>query len=324
MPREHSNVLCLNCHQEKYGGTKLTQHTFHLPDSPGSRCYACHMDESLYRVLMVRRDHSLDNPIPENSIRYGVPNACNSRACHADKSAEWTIRVLDQWYGGENRRKVLYGAEAMWLAKAGDARAIPLLARAMADPKLRLMLRASAAAALGAYFGPRAASAVPALIEGLEAPEPFVRAAAARALAAIGDRRAVAPLARQLESPYRTLRIMAASSVLTLGVVQLGGEQGRRFDAAKQEFVQALRNWPNVPEFRLDLGNYYMLHGAFEAARAEYRVAVQLDPARPLAYYFLGQAEARLGDLREALAAWKRVRELEPGFPKIDELIRAT
>ena len=77
------------------------------------------MGESLERVVMHRRDHSLDNPIPENSIRFGVPNSCNEN-CHADKTPEWSIQVLDQWYGSENREKITYASAAMYEAKAGN------------------------------------------------------------------------------------------------------------------------------------------------------------------------------------------------------------
>jgi predicted CXXCH cytochrome family protein len=324
VPKEQSNALCLNCHQEKYGGAKLTAHTFHLPDSPGSRCYECHMDESLYRVLMLRRDHSLDNPIPENSIRYGVSNACNNRNCHPDRTAEWAIRTLDQWYGPGNRQKLLYASEAMWLAKARDERAIPLLIRALGDTNLRVMLRASAAGALASSFGAKAQGAVPALIQQMSAPEPFIQIAAARALGAIGDRRAIAPLTRALGADLRVMRITAASSLLGLGIVRLQGEDGRRLETAKQDFIQALRNWPNVPEFRIDLGNYHFVHAAYQDALAEYEVAIRLDPTLPEAWYFTGQAQARLGRLDRALEAWKKVREMKPDFPNIDELVRAT
>jgi len=148
--------------------------------------------------------------------------------------------------------------------------------------------------------------------------------AAARALGAIGDRRAIGPLTRALGTNFRVMRITAASSLLTLGVVRLEGEDGRRLEVAKQDFVRALRNWPNVPEFRLNLGNYHMVHSAYQDALTEYEVAIQLDPTLPEAWFFAGQAQARLGRLDRALEAWKKVRELKPDFPKIDELVRIT
>ena len=148
--------------------------------------------------------------------------------------------------------------------------------------------------------------------------------AAARALSAIDDRRAIAPLTSALGTRYRALRITAASSLLNLGIIRLDGEDGRRLEVAKRDFVEALRNWPNVPEFRLNLGNYHLVHSAYQDALTEYAVAIQLDPTLPEAWYFTGQAQARLGHLDRALEAWKKVRELRPDFPNIDQLVRAT
>jgi len=193
----------------------------------------------------------------------------------------------------------------------------------MGDTNLRLMLRASAATALPTYFGAKAATAVPALIDLLGASEPFLQIAAARALGAMNDRRAIGPLTSQLDARYRVVRISAASSLMNLGVLRLEGEAGRQFEVAKQDFVEALRAWPNVPDFRVDLGNYLLLHGDLKSALAEYQVAVQLDPAMVNAWFFAGQAEARLGQIDKAIEAWKKVRELQPNFPKIDDLIRA-
>lgn len=323
VPRDQSNVLCLNCHQDKYGGTKLTEHTFHLPDSPGSRCFECHMGETLERLMMHRRDHSLDNPIPENSIRYGIPNACNNRGCHADRSAEWAIRTLDQWYGSGNRQKVLYAAEAMWLAKAGDPKAIPLLTRAMADTNLRLNMRASAAEVLGIKFGPRAGAAAPALIALLSAGHPLLRIAAARALGVVGDRRVAGPLASLLDDPSRIVRITAAEALMNVGIVKLEGSVGPRLEQAEQDYVRALRSWPNVPAFRVNLGNYEYLHARYQDAVTEYDAALQIDPALPQAYYLLGRTYVQLGQLDKALAAWKKLRALKPDFQNIDMLINA-
>jgi predicted CXXCH cytochrome family protein len=327
VPLEQSNRLCLNCHQEKYGGTKLTQHTFHLPDSPGSRCYACHMGESLERVMMHRRDHSMDNPLPENTIKYGIPNTCNNRGCHADKTPEWAVRTLDQWYGSANRQKVLYATEAMWRARTGDEAVIPDLIRAANDPNLRITMRASAVSALGNYFGPKAESSVPALLGLLsETREVYRRpfqVAVAQALGFIGDRRGVDPLVGLLDSPHRVVRLTAAFSLLNFGVVKLDGEAGARLARAQGEYVQALRNWPDVPEFKLNLGSYWVLMKNYKEAIVEYQGALRLNPELPDAYYYGGRAYAYLGQFKEAVSWWKKARELRPGFRDVDRLIEA-
>ena len=77
------------------------------------------------------------------------------------------------------------------------------------------------------------------------------------------------------------------------------------------------------PQFRVDLGNYHLLHANYQDALSEFRVALQIDPAQVYAWYFMGQAYGRTGDFENALEAWKKVREIKPDFPKIDDLIRA-
>ncbi len=324
VPKERSNVLCLNCHQEKYGGTKLTQHTFHLPDSPGSRCYECHMGETLERLMMHRKDHSLDNPVPENTIRYGIPNACNQSRCHGDRTPEWAAKTLDQWYGGEKRKKLLYAAEAMWLAKAGDARAVPLLVRAVGDSNLRLNMRASAARILARQFGERAQEAVPALVLQLSADQPLLRIASAEALGTLHDRRAAGPLTRLLGDSARVVRVTAAAALINMNILEIEGDEGKALRQAKAEYVQMLRNWPNVPEFRLNLASYYLLHSRPEEALAESKVALQLNPDMPQAYYSLGRCYVAMQRWRDALEAWKKLREIKPDFPNLERLIAVT
>lgn len=321
VPKEQSNLLCLNCHQEKYGGTKLTAHTFHLPDSPGSRCYECHMGEVLERLMMHRKDHSLDNPIPENTMRYGIPNACNKSGCHADRSAEWAVRTLDQWYGNENRRKVLYGAEALWLAKRKDPAAIPLLVRAMTDGNLRLNMRASAIGFLRREFGRTAKEAIPTLQRLLGSSEPLLRLSAAEALAQVADRSVAPNIAPLLDDPERVVRITAASALLNLQVVSFNGPADAAYTRVKQEYLEALRSWPNVPEFRVNLGNYHLLNQEFDTAIAEYQTALQINPDLRDAWYFLGVGYAMTGKQAKALEALRKAKSLGPDAEHIDRMI---
>ena len=320
VPIEESNSLCLTCHQDKYGDTKLTEHTFHLPDSPGSRCFECHMGESLERVLMHRRDHTLDNPIPENTIRFGVPNACNEN-CHADKSPEWAIRVLDQWYGDENRKKLLYASEAMYLAKAGDPKAVPMLVRVMNDTNLRLILRASAISFLGTHLTTHSRSTVPELFKQLQADHPLIQMTAAETLGRIGDRRAISPVSQLLNHRARTVRVAAVAAMMNLGVEHGQGEMGMRFEDAKNEYLVSLRNWPNVPAFRLNIGNIHLMDDKLEEAEFEYKTAIQIDPLMADAWYYLGMTYSRMGKWDEALDSWKELQRLNPDYPGVVALI---
>ena len=83
----NGDTLCTQCHTTpKYVGSGLQAHTFHAPDSEGSRCISCHMSDVNWRLLNRRRDHTFQAPVPENTARFGIPNACTT--CHEDRSPE--------------------------------------------------------------------------------------------------------------------------------------------------------------------------------------------------------------------------------------------
>jgi predicted CXXCH cytochrome family protein len=73
-----------------FTGAGLEAHTFHKPESAGSRCINCHMSDVNWRLLIRRRDHTFKPPVPEMTARYGVPNACTT--CHDDKTPDGPAR----------------------------------------------------------------------------------------------------------------------------------------------------------------------------------------------------------------------------------------
>ena len=74
-----------------FTGAGLEGHTFHKPDSAGSRCISCHMSDVNWRLLIRRRDHTFQPPVPENTAQFGIPNACTT--CHDDRSPEWAANA---------------------------------------------------------------------------------------------------------------------------------------------------------------------------------------------------------------------------------------
>ena len=90
------NLLCMQCHEVKYNAK---EHHFHELETEGAQCIECHMTGALFMVNDFRRDHSFRNPRPDQSMKYGTPNACNG--CHDDKSAKWSAYWVVKWYGPE-------------------------------------------------------------------------------------------------------------------------------------------------------------------------------------------------------------------------------
>ena len=141
----NGDALCTQCHtQPSYAGATLKQHTFHAPESSGSRCINCHMSDVNWRLLIRRRDHTFQAPVPENTAQFGVPNACTT--CHDNRSPEWAAKQMTEWWGdGERRAKASSLADTMYRAGSGDATTLPALARLAVDRSQGLLVRASAA-----------------------------------------------------------------------------------------------------------------------------------------------------------------------------------
>ncbi|MGH6691498.1 MAG: multiheme c-type cytochrome, partial [Gammaproteobacteria bacterium] len=131
-----SDQLCTQCHQTfmvvregepfsaSFTGPELSLHTYHPPESPGSRCVDCHMSEVNWRLLMRRRDHTFAPPVPELTARYGVPNSCTT--CHDERTPEWAAAMMDRSYGDRGRRsRAVRVADTMYAAGSGDPAALP-------------------------------------------------------------------------------------------------------------------------------------------------------------------------------------------------------
>ena len=214
--------------QASFTGPGLEGHTFHKPDSPGSRCISCHMSDVNWRLLIRRRDHTFQPPVPENTTQFGIPNACTT--CHDDRSPEWAATQMNAWWNdGDRRAKSASLADTMYRAGSGDGSTLPALAKLAVDRSQGLLIRASAADFIGRLVsewrtgGPTRAEAptqtsfddgstkgstnarrtdvkvrkvapevtpaiVNALIGAAADPEPVVRASAVDALGKIGER----------------------------------------------------------------------------------------------------------------------------------------
>jgi predicted CXXCH cytochrome family protein len=90
-----TNAACYGCH-DSYR-QRLTEHTHHAADSPGSLCSNCHMPYQVYSLLTTHRSHRIAIPRVRDSLGTGKPHACN--LCHLDRSLGWTQEQLHKWYG---------------------------------------------------------------------------------------------------------------------------------------------------------------------------------------------------------------------------------
>lgn len=75
----------------------------------------------------------------------------------------------------------------------------------------------------------------------------------------------------------------------------------------------AARDLPVEVRTALDSGNAAFRAGAYEAAREQYRRAVELGPDQSAAWFGLSMVERQLGNIAAADSAMQRVQELAPG-----------
>ena len=90
------------------------------------------MSDVNWRLLIRRRDHTFQPPVPENTAQFGIPNACTT--CHDNRSPEWAAKQMNQWWGdGDRRAKAASLADTMYRAGSGDTTTLPALAKLAVD-----------------------------------------------------------------------------------------------------------------------------------------------------------------------------------------------
>jgi predicted CXXCH cytochrome family protein len=331
--RAEGNVVCTQCHQAvKY---EARTHHFHEPASPAGQCVTCHMPVVTYMVVDPRHDHSFRVPRPDLSATLGTADVCAT--CHGDKPSGRAAAELKKRLGRDPAGFQTFG-DAFHAADRGTPGAAGLLARIAGDPAQPAIVRARAIARAGPGIDLGAA---------LADPDPLVRAAAAKALAAARDPGALAaPLAALLTDPVREVRINAAHALAGPAEMRLADAQRSAFRTALDDYIAVQRFNADRGEAHMNLallelrrGNglladdhlkraivadptfvpaYAQLADLYRARRDEARAeailrqALARNPDSALAHYSLGLALVRQQRLDLALEELRRATELEP------------
>lgn len=94
-PPHEDDRSCLNCHDKFNDRTVRSEHTHHA-QGEGDHCMDCHMPHTNEGLGQMVRTHRIVNPIDQIQIEANQVNVCN--LCHLDKSIDWTIEHLQNWY----------------------------------------------------------------------------------------------------------------------------------------------------------------------------------------------------------------------------------
>jgi predicted CXXCH cytochrome family protein len=311
--RPDANALCTQCHVEI--GKEAARHSHHAEKSAGNSCVECHMPRTVLSIKAEIRDHSMSVPVPENTARHGIPNACNN--CHRDRDPAWAAKQMTAWWGDRGRAKWRRRADAFALAAAGKPEAIPLLLDILDEAAEGPLARGNAVTYLPKFASdPRV---YPALLRALDDREPLVRATAALR---IGNAAAKPELIRALGDPVATVRIGAVVSLVAMGVKELPGENGERFVRAKALFDARARHNADDAEQQIGAGRFYFLTGETVKAIGAFQTSLRLDPEAP-AQYLLAAAYAQNGQFSESRQILEKIPAADPQYARAQRLLAA-
>jgi tetratricopeptide (TPR) repeat protein len=145
---------------------------------------------------------------------------------------------------------------------------------------------------------------------------------AVKALAATGQSERVLPaLTARLVDESRVVRARTAAALLALGYVELPGRAGQALAAAQDEYAASMQSFPDMASNHAQLGWLEASRGRPDAAQQALDRAIHIDATYPRPYIIKGVLEARAGRYQAAIDFWKKARSLDPGSPRIDELI---
>ncbi|HEU5453345.1 MAG TPA: ammonia-forming cytochrome c nitrite reductase subunit c552 [Terriglobales bacterium] len=315
-PQLETNGICLQCHSAI--GKDIAAHTHHLVASQGSSCVECHMPRTVLSIKAQIRDHSMSIPVPENTINHGIPNACNN--CHTDKTPQWAVAAMNNWWGSKSRQKLIARADAFDAAKHGDASSVDKLIALLSDPANGSLVRGNAAGYLGKFAqDPRAFLA---LSSALTDSDPLVRIMGAREIqpGASNPATVAKELVPLLRDPVAIVRATAAVALVGLGVQKLPGEDGLKFEQAKEIYYQRAHLDGDDAGQQVAAGKFYFLEGKYDRAADAFRESMRIDPAMP-AQYYLAMSLAQQGQLDKASAILASISRNDPQYKAAQQLL---
>jgi len=268
--KDNPNHACLTCHQNRH--EDLETHSGHTAEA-GLTCISCHAPKRQFVGRFLRSDHSFRPPMPEATIRFGSPNACNE--CHTDKSPEWANKIVKARPNGDYQKETLKWAQLIKEARADDWKNADQMYPYIKTEKAGEVVTTSFVRLLG-YCTLDSKWAV--LLEALKSESELVRSAAATSLSGNTSAKAKKALLKACTDEIRLVRISAASSLLVFSPTQFTAEQKAVLASAEVEYVTSLTSRPDSWSDHYNQGNYYQNKGNTQEALKSYETAARLYP----------------------------------------------
>ncbi len=337
--KAEGNALCLNCHTSNYN---TSAHHFHAPESEGAQCVNCHMVARTYMGNDHRRDHSFRVPRPDQSVKFGTPNACTN--CHQEKTDSWASQTVSEWYG-PNRR--YHFSDDLIPGSLQDSTSEGHLLNLLSETLQPAIARATAAYYLGQV---PSMNSISELILATADSMALVRYQAIRALENFPPELWRYKVSAGLSDQVRAVRIAAGDLYHRLSPESIPAEAKEAYTLADEENLDFLEyqtdfsvgnvmmadyelqegNYENAIRYylrglqkdslmnyaRLNLATVYSIVGRNAEALKMLHQAVQIDPLNDRIYYNLGLLQYELNDADAAMVSFQKavdLKSLNPG-----------
>lgn len=319
----HNDVTCIDCHNAhslelKFKGNNLcTQchvpetynvlsHHFHSNNTEGSKCINCHMTGKYYMGNDYRRDHSFRIPRPDQSLKYGTPNACTQ--CHEDKDNQWAWDNYLKLFGQPKNK---HFSDLLASGLRGEENGFNHLLELAKDTIYPEIARASAVKGMSNYLN---ANRIDNMLSFLNDDSPLVKGATLDALSEINSADYVNYFLPLLEDGKRSVRVKAFFALASLDEMLVPEKYKAVYKKVKKEFETNLNVTSDFVGGRIKKANYYLKKGDLPAAIKGYEDALKIDNINNMARTNLANLYYRNNDFKSAEEAFKTIIEQEPEY----------
>jgi tetratricopeptide (TPR) repeat protein len=298
------NQACLTCHNNR--NEDLETHTGHKAEA-GLTCISCHAPKREFVGRFLRSDHSFRPPMPEATIKFGSPNACNQ--CHTDKSPEWANAIVKKRPNGNYQEETLKWAQLIKEARDNEWKNVDKIYEYIRtglpdEVVVTSFIRLLANCHLDSKWE--------VLLGALNSESELVRSAAAIGLSGNTTEETKIALLKACQDEIRLVRIQAANAILLFAADRFTPEQQKIIDSAEAEYVASMTsradNWSN----HYNLGIYHQNKGDAQSALNSYETAARLYPESVMPLINSSVLYSYVGNTAKAEENLKKVIEFDP------------